>query len=97
MRLSLDSSNIQHEKLILALVKPYIEGFSVKSVTKSIHNDNSGHTDDFYKDNGNDVIDNKDDNDNKDDKENSTIIISSKIKKRKSIDDITKQLRKKKK
>ena len=30
--LSLDTTNIQHEKLVLQLVKPYIEGFSVKSM-----------------------------------------------------------------
>ncbi|XP_055377546.1 exosome complex exonuclease RRP44 [Condylostylus longicornis] len=28
VRLSLDSSNVQHEKLVFQLVKPYIEGFS---------------------------------------------------------------------
>ncbi|KAG4065176.1 hypothetical protein HA402_007573 [Bradysia odoriphaga] len=32
VRLSLDSSNVQHEKLVLELVKPYIEGFSVRSI-----------------------------------------------------------------
>ncbi|GAB0096732.1 RRP44 [Sergentomyia squamirostris] len=31
VRLSLDNTNVQHEKLIFDLVKPYIEGFSVKS------------------------------------------------------------------
>uniref|UniRef100_A0A182KC56 Protein DIS3 homolog n=1 Tax=Anopheles christyi TaxID=43041 RepID=A0A182KC56_9DIPT len=30
VRLSLDSTNVQHEKLVFELVKPYIEGFSVK-------------------------------------------------------------------
>lgn len=29
VRMSLDSNNIQHEKFVLHLVKPYIEGFSV--------------------------------------------------------------------
>ncbi|XP_044270531.1 exosome complex exonuclease RRP44 [Tribolium madens] len=29
VRLSLDSNNIQHEKFVLQLVKPYVEGFSV--------------------------------------------------------------------
>lgn len=32
VQLSLDSSNIQHEKLIFKLVKPYIHNFSVPSV-----------------------------------------------------------------
>lgn len=32
VRLSLDSSNVQHEKLVLELVSPYIEGFSVRSI-----------------------------------------------------------------
>nr|XP_040228737.2 exosome complex exonuclease RRP44 [Anopheles coluzzii] len=31
VRLSLDSTNVQHEKLVFELVKPYIEGFSVKA------------------------------------------------------------------
>lgn len=30
VRLSLDSTNVQHEKLIFQLVKPYIKGFSVE-------------------------------------------------------------------
>lgn len=30
VRLSLDSSNVQHEKLVFQLVKPYIKGFSVE-------------------------------------------------------------------
>ncbi|XP_061397184.1 exosome complex exonuclease RRP44 [Musca vetustissima] len=30
VRLSLDSSNIQHEKLVFQLVKPYIKGFSIE-------------------------------------------------------------------
>ncbi|XP_060651101.1 exosome complex exonuclease RRP44-like [Drosophila nasuta] len=30
VRLSLDSSNVQHEKLVFRLVKPYIKGFSVE-------------------------------------------------------------------
>lgn len=29
VRLSLNSNNIQHEKLVLELVSPYIEGFSI--------------------------------------------------------------------
>lgn len=29
VQLSLDRSNVQHEKLTLKLVKPYIEGFSI--------------------------------------------------------------------
>ncbi|GLV32990.1 Dis3 [Carabus blaptoides fortunei] len=33
VRLSLDSNNIQHEKLVLQLVHPHIEGFSVESVS----------------------------------------------------------------
>lgn len=32
VRLSLDTSNVQHEKLALELVHPYIEGFSVRSI-----------------------------------------------------------------
>jgi exosome complex exonuclease DIS3/RRP44 len=31
VRLFLDSTNIQHEKLVFQLIKPFIEGFSVKS------------------------------------------------------------------
>lgn len=31
VRLSLDSDNIQHEKFVLHLVKPFVEGFSVQS------------------------------------------------------------------
>jgi len=30
VRLSLDSTNIQHEKLTFELLKPYIEGFSIQ-------------------------------------------------------------------
>lgn len=30
VRLSLDSTNVQHEKLVFQLVKPYIKGFSVE-------------------------------------------------------------------
>ncbi|XP_016981483.2 exosome complex exonuclease RRP44 [Drosophila rhopaloa] len=33
VRLSLDSSNVQHEKLIFRLVKPYIKGFSVETTS----------------------------------------------------------------
>ncbi|CAK9828415.1 Exosome complex exonuclease RRP44 [Anthophora retusa] len=33
VQISLDRSNLQHEKLIFKLVKPYIPGFSVSSVT----------------------------------------------------------------
>lgn len=33
VRLSIDSSNIQHEKLTFELVEPYIENFSVKLQT----------------------------------------------------------------
>lgn len=32
VRLSLDTTNIQHEKLVFQLVKPYIDGFSVKGI-----------------------------------------------------------------
>ncbi|KAJ6635843.1 Exosome complex exonuclease RRP44 [Pseudolycoriella hygida] len=38
VRLSLDTSNVQHEKLVLQLVKPYIEGFSVRSITEEESN-----------------------------------------------------------
>lgn len=44
VKLSLDSSNIQHEKIIFQLVEPYIKGFSVQAtdeVTDSIHNTES--------------------------------------------------------
>lgn len=39
IRLSLDTSNVQHEKLIFALVKPYIEGFSVQQLTEQTNAD----------------------------------------------------------
>lgn len=32
VRLSLDTSNVQHEKLVLQMVQPFIEGFSVPSL-----------------------------------------------------------------
>lgn len=35
VRLSLDSKNIQHEKFVLQLVSPYVEGFSVAPLTES--------------------------------------------------------------
>lgn len=35
VRLSLDSSNVQHEKLIFKLVKPYIKGFSVETAPEA--------------------------------------------------------------
>lgn len=35
VRLSLDSNNIQHEKFVLQLVNPFIEGFSVMSLDES--------------------------------------------------------------
>lgn len=35
VQLSLDRSNVQHEKLVFKLVKPYIENFSIPSVTES--------------------------------------------------------------
>lgn len=34
VRLSLDTSNVQHEKLVLQLVRPYIEGFSVRPLAE---------------------------------------------------------------
>lgn len=34
VRLSLDSTNVQHEKLVFKLVKPYIKGFSVETTTE---------------------------------------------------------------
>lgn len=34
VRLSLDTSNVQHEKLVLQLVQPYIEGFSVRPLAE---------------------------------------------------------------
>lgn len=33
VRLSLDSSNVQHEKLVFQLVEPYIKGFSAEPLT----------------------------------------------------------------
>jgi len=35
VRLSLDSSNVQHEKLVFHLVKPYIKGFSIEDETET--------------------------------------------------------------
>ncbi|CAG9826475.1 unnamed protein product [Diabrotica balteata] len=35
VRLSLDSNNIQHEKFVLQMVYPYVEGFSVPPLTES--------------------------------------------------------------
>lgn len=36
VRLSLDSTNIQHEKLVFQLVEPFIEGFSVKTLKEEL-------------------------------------------------------------
>jgi exosome complex exonuclease DIS3/RRP44 len=36
VRLSIDSTNAQHEKLIFELVKPYIEGFSVSTKEEKV-------------------------------------------------------------
>lgn len=36
VRLSLDATNVQHEKLVLELVTPYIEGFSVRSIKEDV-------------------------------------------------------------
>lgn len=36
VRLSLDSSNVQHEKLVFRLVKPYIKGFSVETAVPAV-------------------------------------------------------------
>lgn len=35
VRLTLDSTNIQHEKFVLQLVQPYIEGFSIIPMDES--------------------------------------------------------------
>lgn len=35
VRLSLDSSNVQHEKLVFQLVEPYIKGFSAEPLTSA--------------------------------------------------------------
>lgn len=35
IRLSLNSDNIQHEKFVMQLVKPFIEGFSVAPLNES--------------------------------------------------------------
>ena len=40
VRLSLDSTNVQHEKLVFQLVKPYIEGFSVKTISDQLDDEN---------------------------------------------------------
>lgn len=36
IRLSLDTSNVQHEKLVFALVKPFIPGFSVEPLPEKM-------------------------------------------------------------
>lgn len=36
MQLSLDTSNVQHEKIVFQLVTPYIEGFSVPSESMEV-------------------------------------------------------------
>lgn len=40
VRLSLDSNNIQHEKFVLQLVKPYIENFSVLPLNEDEDDEN---------------------------------------------------------
>lgn len=35
VRLSLDTTNVQHEKLVFQLIKPFIEGFSITSTDVS--------------------------------------------------------------
>lgn len=53
VRLSLDSSNVQHEKLVFELVKPYIEGFSLSTkmeIDDVVGGDGGGET--FNKDDG---------------------------------------------
>lgn len=35
VQLSLDSNNVQHEKIILKLIKPEIPNFSIPSITES--------------------------------------------------------------
>ena len=54
VQLSLDSSNVQHEKLALRLVRPRIEGFSVEptppaptETTEGIQGDTSGSSQGF--------------------------------------------------
>jgi hypothetical protein len=61
VRLSLDSTNIQHEKLVFELVKPFIDGFSIStdsqpSLTKMEidANDNDDDDDDENKDKNDD-------------------------------------------
>lgn len=41
VRLSLDSTNVQHEKLVFKLVKPYIKGFSVETTTEAVTSANA--------------------------------------------------------
>lgn len=36
MRLSLDSRNVQHEKLVFQLVEPYIKGFSAEAIAPNV-------------------------------------------------------------
>lgn len=49
VRLSLDSNNIQHEKFVLQLVKPYVEGFSVPPLLTETDDQNEMETDDNKK------------------------------------------------
>lgn len=41
VRLSLDTTNIQHERLTFQLLKPFIEGFSIKSETAETSSDSA--------------------------------------------------------
>lgn len=51
VRLSLDTTNIQHERLVFQLVKPYIEGFSL-STKMEIDNDDDENSEALKKDDG---------------------------------------------
>lgn len=46
IRLSLDASNVQHEKLVFQLVKPYISGFSAEPLDKMDVDENETLTND---------------------------------------------------
>lgn len=46
IRLSLDATNVQHEKLVFELVKPYIPGFSVEPLAKMEVDESESATDD---------------------------------------------------
>ena len=42
VRILLDDSNVQHEKLVLKLVSPQIEGFSVEALSENAESSEAG-------------------------------------------------------